>query len=143
MFKTSNKDSTWKNYCNKINALIEQDNDEFPTEDDINKLVKYTERAFRNSPFMQHAMEKVFEIRRRWVTQDSRRKRREKERQLQMEEPVVLSEEITAYLKNVINKIAVDYKIAAADSVKIKISPEEGIITFNGVEEQGDINANK
>ena len=138
MDRTANKDSRWRNYCNKIIVLIDNDGDDFPAEDDINKLVRQTELAFRDTPFMQYAMDKVFDIRRRWRAQDGRRKRREKEEQLAMEDKLELSEDVAASIKEVVTKIAVHNKIAMADKVTINLNEGGGTIKFKGIEDTNE-----
>lgn len=133
--KFASRDSRWDNLCNKTIFRVMQNGEDFPTEDEINKLVKYTESAFNNSPFMSHAMDRVFSIRRRWLNQNNKRLKKDKEQERNiMEEQIAMQDEVAASIKDVITKIARENNIAAADAVNIKMSADEGIIIFKEVD---------
>jgi len=133
--KIASPDSRWDNYCKKIIILIKENGDDFPAEEDVNKLVKYTERAFSGTPFLQHAMEKVFGIRRDWKAQNKKRNRLEKSKEMPaMEEKKELDDVTEAALKDIITKIAIENNIKMADKVTIKMSSIDGTISFRGAE---------
>ena len=135
MSKFASKDSRWDNYCNKLMILIDGEGEDFPDEGDINKLVKYTEQAFNGTPFMQHAMDKAFGIRRRWEKKRKQRNRRNKQELSLMEEKIELSDEIKESALKIISKIARENNIALADKVLIHMSEAEGTVVFKGVED--------
>ena len=134
MDKFASKDSRWNNYCNKLILLIDGGEDDFPEEEALNKLVRYTEQAFSGTPFMQHAMEKVFDIRRRWEKKRKQRDRKNRKEQ-PMEEKIELSDEIKESATRIITKLAQENNISFADKVVIRMTEKEGTIMFKGVEE--------
>jgi len=140
MEKIASRDATWDNYCNKIILRITQNEDDFPAEEDINKLVKYTESAFSNSPFMQHAMDRVFSIRRRWINQNNKRIKQDKEEERDiMKEQLAIQDDVAAAIKDVITKIARENNIVAAETVRIKMSADQGLIIFKEADVGGKI----
>lgn len=136
MNKQANTHTRWENACNKLIALIKRDDAEFPPEEKISvDLVQYTQTAFRDTDLMQYAMDRVFKIHRMWLTQNNRRKRREREQERgDMEEQIQLQEDVAASIKDIVTRIAVEHKIATADILRIKLSSEEGLIVFGGAE---------
>jgi len=141
--RIANQDTRWNNYCNKILNRIRRENfEDFPTEEEINKLVRYTEKAFDNTPFMQHAMDKVFSIRREWKRKDNRRRRKEllerdidNDREFEVTiDSMELDDRISKRIKDIVSKIAVDNNIKVADEVIIRMSREGSLIQFRGTE---------
>jgi len=154
MDRTAGKDSRWNNYCIKIIHRIRDDGDDFPLEEEINKLVNYTINTFVDSPSYQDATSRVSRIKRLWESQN--RKRNKRERQQQEGEPmnldakleqvlgesgetelatkVELSKSATDAIQGILAKIASNNDIAFADKVIIRLSKEDGIITFKGAE---------
>ena len=133
--RIASPDSRWDNYCKKIIVLINNNGDDFPAEDEINKLVRHTERAFTGTPFLQHAMDRAFKIRRDWKLQDNKREKLEKIKEMPpMEEKKELDDVTKAAIKNVITKIAIENNIKMADKVTVRLSPVDGTISFEGIE---------
>ena len=135
MNKFASKDSRWDNYCNKLILLIDGNDEDFPDEEAINKLVKYTEQAFGGTPFMQHAMDKAFSLRRRWEKKRKQLNRRNRQELPLMEEKFELSDEIKESATRIITKLAQENNIALADKVVIRLSKDEGIVMFKGAED--------
>lgn len=133
--RIASPDSRWDNYCKKIVILIVKNGDDFPAEDEINKLVRYTERAFTGTPFLQHAMDRAFKIRRDWKLQDNKRKKQEMIKEMSpMEEKKELDDITKDAIQNIITKIAIENNIKMADKVTVRLSPIDGTISFEGIE---------
>lgn len=141
MDKRAYNDSVWHNYCNKLEDRIRRSGEDYPTEEEIDKLLKYTQSAFKNPIWQTPALNRVFDIRRRWRTELQNRKRRERinEENKPMEEKLNLDTDVAASLFETITKIAQVNNIGTADSVTIKLSKEEGLILFKGASEKSDV----
>jgi chromosome condensin MukBEF ATPase and DNA-binding subunit MukB len=123
----------WDNYCNNLIFRITENGDNFPAKEEVEKLFKILNNISGLTPLERNnALQYAFSIRRRWINQSNKRLRQQEknEEKHDMEEQLALQDETVASLRDVITKIAKENNIAAAGTVRIKMSADEGIVVF-------------
>lgn len=125
------KRTKWQKRFDDLTLRVMTNGDDFPSQEEIDTLLEDVKAAFGNSPSAQYYMDKAFSIRRRWIKQNDKRVVQDKEEARDiMEEQLALQEDIAASIKDVITKIARENNITAAETVRIKMSADEGLVIF-------------
>lgn len=133
-------DSRWKNYYKELKIRIETDSRDFPSKEEIDRLVSLADRAFGDSQFHQYYIDKNIELRDLWMNHVNarERKKREKEQEKSIKEPeivIVASDEKYSSIFSILNKIASDSHIETAEDVSIQLTKEGALIFFSNKQE--------